>query len=86
MSSSPWGAPSSHSRQAGIADDIDCEIRGQEQQFVELELDPGESAVAEAGARVWKDAGVEMTTMFGDGGGKARGAFGAPGNWIQGVS
>jgi hypothetical protein len=67
MSSSPWGAPSSHSRQAGVADDIDYEIRGQALKFVALELDPGESAVAEAGARVWKDAGVEMTTMFGDG-------------------
>ena len=25
-------------------------------QFLEIELDPGESAVAEAGAMVWKDA------------------------------
>ncbi|PTS78016.1 TIGR00266 family protein, partial [Sphingomonas sp. HMWF008] len=42
---SPW----QHSRRAGIADDIDFEIKGQELQFVEIELDPGESAVAEAG-------------------------------------
>ena len=73
MSSSPWGAPYSHSRQAGIADDIDYEIRGQELQFVEIELDPGESAVAEAGAMVWKDASVDMTTVFGDGGGQEGG-------------
>ena len=60
---SPW----SHTRSAGVADDIDFEIKGQELQFVEIELDPGESAVAEAGAMVWKDAGIEMTTVFGDG-------------------
>ena len=62
MTDSPW----SHHRRAGIADDIDFEIKGQELQFVEIELDPGESAVAEAGALVWKDAAVEMTTVFGD--------------------
>jgi uncharacterized protein (TIGR00266 family) len=49
------------------AHDIDFEIKGQELQFVEIELDPGESAVAEAGSMVWKDATVEMTTVFGDG-------------------
>ncbi|GBD41886.1 hypothetical protein HRbin39_01273 [bacterium HR39] len=37
-------------------------------QFVEIELDPGESAVAEAGALMYKDAAVEMATVFGDGG------------------
>ena len=59
----PW----SHMRQSGIADDIDFEIKGHELQFVEIELDPGESAVAEAGAFVWKDGTIEMTTVFGDG-------------------
>ncbi|PAX09291.1 TIGR00266 family protein [Sphingomonas lenta] len=68
---SPW----SHSRSAGVADDIDFEIKGQELQFVEVELDPGESAVAEAGALVWKDASVDMTTVFGDGRGDQGGGF-----------
>jgi uncharacterized protein (TIGR00266 family) len=76
MSSSPWGAPQSHGRSAGIADDIDYEIKGQDLQFVEIELDPGESAVAEAGAMVWKDAAVEMTTVFGDGTGQEGGFMG----------
>ncbi|MBN8812599.1 MULTISPECIES: TIGR00266 family protein [Sphingomonas] len=71
MPQSPW----SHSRSAGIADDIDFEIKGQELQFVEIELDPGESAVAEAGALVWKDAAVGMTTVFGDGSGGQGGGF-----------
>jgi uncharacterized protein (TIGR00266 family) len=48
---------------------VDFEIKGQELQFVEIELDPGESAVAEAGAFVWKDASIGMTTVFGDGSG-----------------
>ncbi|MBO9713667.1 TIGR00266 family protein [Sphingomonas sp.] len=69
--SSPW----SHSRSASIADDIDFEIKGQELQFVEIELDPGESAVAEAGAMVWKDASIGMTTVFGDGSGGQGGGF-----------
>ena len=69
---SPW---QQHSRRAGIADDIDFEIKGQELQFLEIELDPGESAVAEAGAMVWKDASIDMTTVFGDGSGAQGGGF-----------
>ncbi len=72
MSQGPW---SHHSRNANVADDIDFEIKGQELQFLEIELDPGESAVAEAGALVWKDASVEMTTVFGDGSGGTGGGF-----------
>ncbi|MFA7588207.1 MAG: TIGR00266 family protein [Novosphingobium sp.] len=70
MANSPW----SHNRNANLADDIDFEIKGQELQFVEIELDPGESAVAEAGAMVWKDGAISMTTVFGDGRG-AEGGF-----------
>lgn len=70
MPPSPW----SHTRNPNLADDIEFEVKGQELQFVEIELDPGESAVAEAGAMVWKDACVGMTTVFGDGRG-AEGGF-----------
>ncbi|MDA8138076.1 MAG: TIGR00266 family protein [Desulfobacteraceae bacterium] len=49
------------------ADEIDYKIMGTEMQFVEIELDPGESAVAEAGAMMYKDSRVEMQTIFGDG-------------------
>ena len=71
MANSPWA----HHRAAGVADDIDFEIKGEELQFLEIELDPGESAVAEAGAMVWKDPSVEMTTVFGDGSGDQGGGF-----------
>ncbi len=36
-------------------------------QFVEIELDPGESCVAEAGAMMFKDSWIDMETIFGDG-------------------
>ena len=71
MPNSPW----SHHRSAGLSDDIDFEIKGQELQFLEIELDPGESAIAEAGAMAWKDGAVGMTTVFGDGSGGADGGF-----------
>jgi uncharacterized protein (TIGR00266 family) len=71
MNKSPW----SHLRNADLADDIDFAIRGEDLQFVEIELDPGESAVAEAGAMVWKDASVGMETVFGDGSGGEGGGF-----------
>lgn len=69
--------PTTHHRQADVADDIDFEIKGEELQFVEIELDPGESAIAEAGGMVWKDASVGMTTVFGDGSGQQKGFMGA---------
>ncbi len=48
------------------ADEIDYRIVGHEMQFVEVELDPGESAIAEAGAMMYKDPAVLMETVFGD--------------------
>jgi uncharacterized protein (TIGR00266 family) len=51
----------------GGADVVDYEIKGQEMQFVEVELDPGESAIAEAGSMMFKDSTVHMDTIFGDG-------------------
>jgi uncharacterized protein (TIGR00266 family) len=48
-------------------DVVDFEIRGAEMQFVEVELDPGEAAVGEAGSLMFMDAGIAMDTVFGDG-------------------
>ncbi len=63
-----------HAR-TGTADDIDFEIKGHEMQFVEIELDPGESAVAEAGSMMFKAPTIEMTSVFGDGSGQQGGGF-----------
>jgi uncharacterized protein (TIGR00266 family) len=48
-------------------DVVDYEIKGAEMQFVEIELDPGEAAVGEAGSMMFMDAGIGMDTVFGDG-------------------
>ena len=60
----PPPTPSVASRNS---DDIDFRIVGNDMQFVEVELDPGECAIAEAGAMMYKDAAVQMDTVFGDG-------------------
>jgi uncharacterized protein (TIGR00266 family) len=58
-------------------DVVDYEIKGAEMQFVEIELDPGEAAVGEAGSMMFMDAGITMDTVFGDGsGGRSGGLFG----------
>ncbi len=57
-------------------DVVDYEIKGAEMQFVELELDPGEAAVGEAGSLFFMDAGISMDTVFGDGSGGGGGFFG----------
>jgi uncharacterized protein (TIGR00266 family) len=49
------------------AHEIDFKIEGNEMQFVEVELDPGESAVAEAGSMMYMTPGIQMETIFGDG-------------------
>src|SRR5688572_10467018 len=49
------------------AHDIDFEIHGNEMQFVEVALDPGEGAVAEAGSMMYMSQGIGMETVFGDG-------------------
>jgi uncharacterized protein (TIGR00266 family) len=48
-------------------DVVDYEIKGSEMQFVEVELDPGEAAIGEAGSMMFMDAGIAMDTVFGDG-------------------
>jgi uncharacterized protein (TIGR00266 family) len=48
-------------------DQVDYTILGSDMQFVEVELDPGESVIAEAGALMYKQAVVQMETVFGDG-------------------
>jgi uncharacterized protein (TIGR00266 family) len=57
-------------------DVIDYEIKGAEMQFVELELDPGEAAVGEAGSMMFMEGGIAMDTVFGDGSAQQGGFFG----------
>jgi uncharacterized protein (TIGR00266 family) len=48
------------------ADEIDYEITGDDMQYVEIELDPNEMVIAEAGAMMYMTPGVQMETKFGD--------------------
>lgn len=57
------------------AHEVDYEIIGNEMQFVEVELDPGEGAVAEAGAMMFMTSGIQMNTIFGDGSGRGGSSF-----------
>ncbi len=59
------------------AHEIDYRIFGDDLQFVELELDPQEAAVAEAGGMMYMEDGIEMETIFGDGSQQNRGIMGA---------
>lgn len=57
-------------------DVVDFEIKGAEMQFVEVELDPGEAAIGEAGSMMFMEAGIDMDTVFGDGSQQQGGIFG----------
>src|SRR4051812_1382715 len=48
------------------SDEIDYEIFGEEMQYVEIILDPGEMVIAEAGAMMYMSPGIKMETVFGD--------------------
>jgi len=49
------------------AHDIAFEVHGSEMHFVEVALDPGERALAEAGALMFMTDGIQMEAVFGDG-------------------
>ena len=57
--------------------EVDFKIFGDDMQFVEVELDPGEATVAEAGGMMYMDDQIEMETIFGDGSQTKSGLLGA---------
>jgi len=57
--------------------EIDYQILGDDMQFVEVELDPGEATVAEAGGMMYMEDGIEMETIFGDGSQQQKGVLNA---------
>jgi uncharacterized protein (AIM24 family) len=70
----PTAAPPPINPGGRTAHEIDFRIIGSEMQFVEVELDPGESAVAEAGSMMYMTPGINMETVFGDGSQQQRGS------------
>lgn len=57
--------------------EIDYKIHGDDLQFVEVELDPNEAALAEAGGMMFMEDGIEMQTIFGDGSQQNTGLLGS---------
>ncbi|HPE16460.1 MAG TPA: TIGR00266 family protein [Oscillospiraceae bacterium] len=67
---SSLGGAAAPARPAGVprpADEVDYVLYGDDMQLVEIELDPGESVVAEAGAMTYMEAPIRMETILGDG-------------------
>ncbi|MBI1225518.1 MAG: TIGR00266 family protein [Bacteroidetes bacterium] len=56
--------------------EIDYQLFGDEMQFVQIELDPQETVVAESGSFMMMDADISMQTIFGDGSTQQAGIFG----------
>ena len=56
--------------------EVDYRIWGDDLQFVEIELDPGESVIAEAGAMMYVEEGIVFETRMGDGSEPDKGAWG----------
>lgn len=54
----------------GNSHEIDYKISGDDMQFVEVELDPKETVIAEAGAMMYMSSSIQMETIFGDGSGR----------------
>ncbi len=57
-------------------DVIDHFIYGDDMQFVEIELDPGEAAIGEAGSMMYMEDGIVMETVLGDASAQQSGLFG----------
>src|SRR5213083_2700650 len=57
--------------------EVDYKVFGDDMQFVEVELDPGEATVAEAGGMMYMEDGIDMETVFGDGSQQQTGFIGA---------
>lgn len=55
--------------------EVDYKLYGDDMQFVQIELDPNETVIAEAGALMYMDYPIQMETIFGDGSEQAGGGF-----------
>lgn len=56
--------------------EIDYKIKGHDIQYVEIELDPKETVIAEAGAMLYMKEGIDFVAKMGDGSEPEKGLFG----------
>jgi uncharacterized protein (TIGR00266 family) len=59
----------------GRSHEIDFQIKGESIQIVEIELDPTETVIAEAGAMLFMEDGIQFETKMGDGSNPSQGLF-----------
>jgi uncharacterized protein (TIGR00266 family) len=59
-----------------VSHEIDFKIFGDDIQFVEIELDHGETVIAEAGAMVYMEQGISFEVKMGDGSAPNQGLMG----------
>jgi uncharacterized protein (TIGR00266 family) len=64
-------------RPVTVMHEIEYKLHGDDMQFVEIDLDPQEAVVAEAGGMMFMDDGIAMETVFGDGSQRNSGFLGA---------
>ena len=69
--------PKNTGNMSKMSDEIDFQIYGDDMQAVEVELDPGETVVAEAGAMNWMEEGIRFEARMGDGSAVNSGFFGS---------
>src|SRR5438093_480107 len=62
-----WENPQRRKSSMPAMHEVDYKIFGEDMQLVEVELDLGEAAVAEAGGMFYMEDGISMETVFGDG-------------------
>ncbi len=77
--SAPPPLPSNHRAGAGLptSHDIDYEIHGDDMQLIEVELDPGETVIAEAGGMCYMEDDITFEAKMGDGSSSGGGFLGA---------
>lgn len=59
-----------------VSHEVDYTIKGHDIQFVEIELDPNETVIAEAGAMMYMKEGITFEAKMGDGSEPGKGLFG----------
>jgi uncharacterized protein (TIGR00266 family) len=69
------GGPPPLRRRPERCHEIDYEIFGDDMQLVEIELDPDETCIAEAGAMTYMEDGIEFVAKMGDGSEPNQGFF-----------
>ena len=67
VSAEYYAGHQAHEAKPEIVNDVDFKVSDGDMQYAEIELDPGESVIAEPGALIWKDSAIVLDMILGDG-------------------